>query len=201
MVTFVDGKPFKERYRHFKIKTVEGADDYGMMYEILLRRYKKAVEEAELPDMVLLDGGRGQLNVAQEVFKELNVKEVDLISLAKARAVEGPLKMDEKIFHPQYKEPLTLGRQSPLLLLLDRIRDEAHRFAITYHKKVRDKETIKSVIGEIPGIGRVRQKELLKHFGSVEKIMGASPEALAKAPKMNERLAREVYTFFKTSNV
>ena len=201
MVTFVDGKPFKERYRHFKIKTVEGADDYGMMYEVLLRRYKKAAEEGGLPDLVLLDGGRGQLNVAQEVFKELNVKEIDLISLAKARTIEGPLKTDEKIFHPRYKEPLTFGRQSPLLLLLDRIRDEAHRFAIAYHKKVRGRETIKSVITEIPGIGRVRQKQLLKYFGSVGKIMEASPEALAKAPKMNERLAREVYTFFKTSKV
>ena len=201
MVTFVDGKPFKERYRHFKIKTVEGADDYGMMYEVLLRRYKKAAEEGGLPDLVLLDGGRGQLNVAQEVFKELNVKEIDLISLAKARTIEGPRKTDEKIFHPRYKEPLTFGRQSPLLLLLDRIRDEAHRFAIAYHKKVRGRETIKSVITEIPGIGGVRQKQLLKYFGSVGKIMEASPEALAKAPKMNERLAREVYTFFKTSKV
>ncbi len=201
MVTFVDGKPFKERYRHFKIKTVEGADDYGMMYEVLLRRYKKAAEEGGLPDLVLLDGGRGQLNVAQEVFKELNVKEIDLISLAKARTIEGPRKTDEKIFHPRYKEPLTFGRQSPLLLLLDRIRDEAHRFAIAYHKKVRGRETIKSVIREIPGIGRVRQKQLLKYFGSVGKIMEASPEALVKAPKMNERLARDVYTFFKTSKV
>jgi excinuclease ABC subunit C len=201
MVTFVDGKPFKERYRHFKIKTVEGADDYGMMYEVLLRRYKKAAEEGGLPDLVLLDGGRGQLNVAQEVFKELNVKEIDLISLAKARTIEGPRKTDEKIFHPRYKEPLTFGRQSPLLLLLDRIRDEAHRFAIAYHKKLRGRETIKSVITEIPGIGRVRQKQLLKYFGSVGKIMEASPEALAKAPKMNERLARDVYTFFKTSKV
>ena len=176
-------------------RPIEGADDYGMMYEVLLRRYQKAIEEDELPDLVLLDGGRGQLNVALEVFKELNVKEVDLISLAKAKPVGGPLKTDEKIFHPQYKEPLILGRQSPLLLFLDRIRDEAHRFAITYHKKVRGRETIKSVIGEIPGIGKVRQKELLKYFGSVEKIKEASPETLAKAPKMNERLLKGLYLF------
>jgi len=200
MITFVDGEPFKERYRHFKIKTVEGADDYGMMYELLLRHYQKTIEENELPDLVLLDGGKGQLNVAQEVFKELNVKEVDFISLAKARPVKGPLKTNEKIFHPQYKEPLILGRQSPLILFLDRVRDEAHRFAITYHKKVRGRETIKSVIGKIPGIGRVRQKELLKYFGSVENIMRANPEALAKAPKMNEKLARKVYNFFKTGS-
>jgi excinuclease ABC subunit C len=201
MVTFVDGEPFKESYRHFKIETIGGADDYGMMYEVLLRRYKKAAEGSDLPDLVLLDGGRGQLNVAQEVMKELNIKGVDLISLAKARAVEGPQKTKEKIFHPQYKEPLTLGRQSAVLHFLDRIRDEAHRFAITYHKKLRSRETIKSVIKEIPGIGRVRQKELLKYFGGVENIIKADLEALAKAPKMNERLAREVYTFFRTNKI
>jgi len=201
MVSFKDGEPAKERYRHFKIKTIESTDDYGMMYEVLLRRYQKAVQGNDLPDLVLLDGGRGQLNVAQEVFKELKIKKVDLISLAKEKTITEPLlsrfrKSEEKIFHPQYKEPLTLERHSSLLHLLDRIRDEAHRFAITYHKKVRTKEMIKSELGEIPGIGTVRQKDLLKHFGSVEKIKEASLEALAKAPKMNEKLARAVYLFF-----
>jgi excinuclease ABC subunit C len=202
MVSFEDGEPFKERYRHFKIKTISGADDYGMMYEVLLRRYKKAVEEDGLPDLVLLDGGRGQLNVAQEVFKELQIKEVDLISLAKERAIQGPhpsgsQKTEEKIFHPQYKEPLILGKHSSLLHLLDRIRDEAHRFAVNYHKKVRRKETIKSELSEILGVGRVRQRELLKNFGSIEKIKKATVEELAKAPKMNLRLAQGIYDFFR----
>jgi excinuclease ABC subunit C len=201
MVSFEDGKPDKERYRHFKIKTIEDADDYGMMYEVLLRRYQKGVEEGDLPDLVLLDGGRGQLNVAQEVFKELKVKEIDLISLAKERTIEGPhpsglAKTDEKVFHPQYREPILLGRHSSLLHFLDRIRDEAHRFAITYHKKVRSKETIKSELEEIPGIGRARQKGLLKFFGSIEKIKEAREEELAEAPKMNWKLARDVYQFF-----
>jgi excinuclease ABC subunit C len=202
MVLFENGSPNKEGYRHFKIRTVEGADDYGMMYEVLLRRYKKAIEKDDLPDLVLLDGGRGQLNVAQEVFRELQVKEIDLISLAKERIVAGTRaarygKTEEKIFHPQYREPFQLGKQSPLLHFLDRIRDEAHRFAITYHKKVRSKETIKSVIGDIPGIGKVRQKQLLKQFGSAEGIKKASLYDLAKAPKMNEKLAKKVYTFFR----
>jgi excinuclease ABC subunit C len=201
MVCFEDGKPDKERYRHFKIKTIEGVDDYAMMYEVLLRRYQKAIEEDDLPDMVLLDGGRGQLNVAQEVFKELKIREVDLISLAKERGVEGPhlsrlRKGEEKVFHPQYKEPFILGKHSPVLHLLDRIRDEAHRFAITFHKKVRSRDTIKSVLAEIPGIGKVRQKELLKFFGSVEKIKEATEEELAKAPKMNRKSAQMVYRFF-----
>src|SRR4030042_4254018 len=202
MVFFEDGKPNKERYRHFKIKTIEGGDDYGMMYEVLLRRYQKGVEENDLPNLVLLDGGRGQLNVAQEVFKEVKIKEVDLISLAKEKAIGGARlsrlrKTEEKVFHPQYKEPILLERHSPILHLLDRIRDEAHRFAITYHKKVRARETIKSELGEIPGIGRVRQKELLKFFGSVEKIKEATEEKLAKVPKMNRKSAQIVYHFFR----
>jgi len=202
MVFFEDGRPEKERYRHFKIKTIEGVDDYGMMYEVLLRRYQKAIEKNDLPDMVLLDGGRGQLNVAQEVFKELKIEEVDLISLAKGRAVEGARlsrlgKTEEKVFHPQYKEPFILGRHSPTLHLLDRVRDEAHRFAITYHKKVRGRETIKSELGEIPGIGQVRQKELLKYFETVGKIKEATEEELTKVPKMNRKLARLVYRFLR----
>jgi excinuclease ABC subunit C len=172
-----------------------------MMYEVLLRRYQKGVEEGDLPDLVLVDGGRGQLNVAQEVFKELKVKEIDLISLVKERTIEGPRpsrlrKTDEKVFHPQYKEPILLGKHSSLLHFLDRIRDEAHRFAITYHKKVRSRETIKSELKEIPGIGMARQKELLKFFGSIEKIKETREEELAKAPKMNRKSAHLVYQFF-----
>ena len=197
MVFFQDGRPNKEGYRHFKIRTVEGVDDYGMTYEVLFRHYQKAVEGNDLPDLVLLDGGRGQLNVAQEAFKELGIKEVDLISLAKERTKEGTLKTEEKVFHPQYKEPLILGKQSPLLHFLDRIRDEAHRFAITYHKKMRSKGTIKSVIGDIPGIGKVRKRELLKHFGSVEGIKKASLDDLARAPKMDKKLAEKIYFFFR----
>jgi len=200
MVSFENGEPAKERYRHFRVKTVEGADDYGMMYEVLLRRYRRGVEENDLPDMVLLDGGRGHLNVAQEVFKELGIKRVDLLSLAKARRggdhrfhIEKP---GEKVFHPQHKEPITLGKQSPLLRFLDRIRDEAHRFAITYHKKVRKRGTIRSVLEEIPGIGRTRQKELLNYFGSVDHIKNASLEELGKAPRVTFKSAQSVYDFF-----
>ncbi len=202
MVVFENGEPDKDRYRRFKIRTIEGADDYGMMYEVLLRRYQKAVEEHDLPDLVLLDGGRGQLNVAQEVFKELKVVDIDLLSLAKERAVEESRfsrvrKSEEKVFHPHIKEPILLGRRSALLHFLDRIRDEAHRFAITYHKKVRGREAVQSELGEIPGIGRVRQKELLKFFGTLEKVKEATEEELASAPKMNRKSARAVYRFFQ----
>ena len=206
MVSFQNGKADKKRYRHFRIRTVEGADDYGMMYEVLLRRYQRALEEEDLPDLVLLDGGRGQLNVAQEVFKELGIKDVDLISLAKGRDAgekdrSRSERTGEKVYHPQYKEPVALEKHSAVIHFLDQIRDEAHRFAITHHKKIRGKETIKSELGEIPGIGKVRQKELLRFFGSVEKIKEAAVGDLLEAPRMNEKIARIVYDFFHTERL
>jgi len=201
MVVFEHGEAVNERYRHFRIKSIEGADDYGMMYEVLLRRYKKALEEDDLPDLVLVDGGRGQLNIAQEVLKELDIRGIDLIGLAKERRAEesrlkGIMKSEEKVFHPQFKEPLILEKRSPLIHFLDQIRDEAHRFAITYHKKMRGKETIRSALGEISGIGGIRQKELLRFFGSVEKIKDATLEELARVPRMNLKSAQRVYSFF-----
>lgn len=198
MVCFEDGKPAKERYRHFKIQTVAGADDYGMMQEVLFRRYQKALAEDHLPDLVLLDGGRGQLNVAQEVFKKLRIQGVDLISLAKERMLEGPgrEKTEEKIFHPRYREPFILEKHSPVRNFLDSIRDEAHRFAITYHKKARSRGTIHSLLGEIRGIGAVRQGRLLGSYGSVEKIQAAAAEELLRVPGMSRRAAQAVYQFF-----
>lgn len=201
MVTFEYGNPVKERYRHFKIKTVEGIDDYGMMYEILLRRYQKAKEEDDLPDLILLDGGRGQLNVAKEVLRELNIKNIDLLSLAKERVIGeerhgGIEKIGEKIFHQNYKEPICFAKNSPILLFFDKIRDEAHRFAISYHKKIRKKEFIKSELDKIYGIGRKRRNSLLEFFGGIEKIKEATIEELAKAPKMDRNLAEKIYKFF-----
>ena len=201
MVFFRDGNPAKDRYRHFKVKTIEGADDYGMMYEVLLRRYRKAFEANDLPDLVLLDGGKGQLNVAQEVLKELGIKEMDPLSLAKGKRLRGTdrsksEKSEEKVFRPHIKEPFRFMRNSPVIHLLDRIRDEAHRFAITYHKKVRKRGTIRSVLEEIPGIGKVRQKELLKYFGSTEKIKEATQQEFIQVPKMNSKSAEAVYGFF-----
>ncbi len=198
MVCFENGRPAKDRYRHFKIRTIEGMDDYGMMYEVLFRRYMKG---GDLPDLVLIDGGRGQLNVGQEVFKDLQIRGVDILGIAKERVkkIGGHSsfeKTEEKVFHPQFKEPFILGKGSPLLNFLDRIRDEAHRFAITYHQKVRKKETIKTELKHIPGVGEKRQKELLRYFGSVENIKRASFEDISVAPKMNKKLAQRIYQFF-----
>jgi excinuclease ABC subunit C len=201
LVVFEDGKAARDRYRHFKIKTIEESDDYGMMYEVLFRRYQRVLEEKDLPDLVIVDGGKGQLNVGQEVFKELGIKDVDLVSLAKEKTIGGAhsprfRKTEEKIFHPQFKEPLGLEKHSALLHFLDQIRDEAHRFAITYHKRLRGKETVRSELGEIPGIGERREKELLKYFGSVERIKEATVEELAKAPGINPKLAQRLHDYF-----
>ena len=200
MVTFEDGKPAKEGYRRFRIKTVPGADDYAMMEEVLRRHYERALAEKDLPDLVLLDGGRGQLNVAREVFEKLQIQGVDLISLAKERTMAGLLsrgKIEEKVYHPRFKSFLSLGKHSSLLNFLDSVRDEAHRFAIAYHKKIRSKGTLKSILGDIPGIGPGRQKDLLEFFGNVDKIKEASAGELARVPNMSRRAAQEVYDFFR----
>jgi excinuclease ABC subunit C len=200
LVLFVDGQPAKEGYRHFKIRTVAGADDYGMMEEVLLRRYQKVLTGGDIPDLVLLDGGRGQLNVAQRVFRKLGIKEVDLLSLAKERIEPQPLsarkKTGEKIFHPLFAHPFLLPKHSPLLIFLDRLRDEAHRFAITFHQKVRGDGALQSVLEEIPGIGPSRRRELLQFFGTEEKIRAAKVEELGRVPNMNRKLAQRVHDFF-----
>jgi excinuclease ABC subunit C len=138
------------------------------------------------------------LNAAQEVFKKLHIQGVELISLAKGRMGKGPgrEKTEEKIFHPQYREPFILEKHSPVRNFLDSIRDEAHRFAITYHKKVRSKGTIQSLLGKIRGIGAVRQRRLLESYGSVEKIRAAAAEELLRVPGMSQRAAQAVYQFF-----
>jgi excinuclease ABC subunit C len=200
-VVFEDGLAKNDYYAASRSNRLKGADDYGMMYEVLFRRYTRALEEKDLPDLVLVDGGKGQLHVAQEVFKELKIREVDLVGLAKERKGEGARSRKlstsgEKVFHPHFKEPLVFGRHSPLIHFLDRVRDEAHRFAITYHKKVRGRGTIRSALGSIPGVGPAREKALLRCFGSVEKLRDATLAELAAAPKMNAKLARTVYDFF-----
>ena len=200
MVCFEDGRPAPERYSRFRIRTISGADDYAMMGEVLRRRYRKALMSGDLPDLVLLDGGRGQLNEGLEVFRELGISGVDLVSLAKERGREGPSGpggTGEKIFHPDMTEPILLEKRSPRLNFLDRVRDEAHRFAISYHKKVRGQGALQSQLGEIPGIGPLRRKSLLEFFGTLQKIKEAGEDELAWAPRMNRPAAGRVYRFFR----
>jgi excinuclease ABC subunit C len=188
-VVFEDGEPTKARYRKYRIKTVEGMDDYAMLYEVLVRRLRRGKEEGDLPDLILIDGGKGQLNVALEALKELEIEEVDALSIAKKRRPEE----EEKVFLPNKKEGIPLRGSSPASLLLQRVRDEAHRFAIAYHTKLRNKAGLSSLLAEIPGIGEERRRSLLKHLGGLEEIMQATPEELAQAPGMNSALAQQVW--------
>jgi excinuclease ABC subunit C len=188
-VVFEDGEPAKAHYRRYRIKTVQGMDDYAMLYEVLVRRLRRGKEEADLPDLILIDGGKGQLNIALEVLKELKIEGVDALSIAKKRKPEE----EEKVFLPNKKEGISLRSSSPASLLLQRVRDEAHRFAIAYHTRLRSKAGLSSLLDKIPGIGAERRRSLLKHLGGLEGIMKATSEELAEAPGMNKTLAQQVW--------
>lgn len=171
MVRFVNGKPDKKNYRHFNIKTVTGPNDFESMKEIVGRRYQKIMDEGtELPDLILVDGGKGQLSSACESLKELN--------LYGKLPIAGIAKRLEEIYYPEDPLPLHINKKSPGLLLLQQIRDEAHRFAITFHRKKRNKSTLKTELDSLEGIGEKTITKLLMHFKSVKKIKEASQEEL-----------------------
>ncbi|MBI3301148.1 MAG: excinuclease ABC subunit UvrC [Deltaproteobacteria bacterium] len=201
MVVFDEGEPDKNRYRRFRIKTVEGADDFAMMYEVLTRRYRRALEEQDLPDLLMVDGGKGQLGVAVEVFRELGITEVDLIGLAKMRTERDPFAEEvahssERVFLPGRKNPIVLKPNSTALFLLQRVRDEAHRFAITYHRQLRARERLSSPLDAVPGVGPARRKALLRHFGSLKRVRAATVEELTQVagvtPAMAEAIRRHL---------
>ena len=198
MVVFDEAEPDKNRYRRFRIKTVEGADDFAMMYEVLTRRYRRALEEHDLPDLLMVDGGKGQLGVAVEVFRELNITDVDLIGLAKMRTERDPFAEEvahsaERVFLPGRMNPIILRPNSTVLFLLQRIRDEAHRFAITYHRHLRAKERLSSPLDSVPGVGPGRRKLLLRHFGSIKRLQSATVEELCQVPGMTKTTAEAVH--------
>jgi excinuclease ABC subunit C len=197
MVVFDEGEPDKNRYRRFRIKTVAGADDFAMMYEVLTRRYRRALAEHDLPDLLMVDGGKGQLSVAEAVFKELGITGVDLIGLAKMRTERAPfaneiVSSSERVFLPGRKNPIVLQPHSTALFLLQRVRDEAHRFAITYHRRLRAKERLSSSLDTIPGIGPARRKQLLRQFGSLKRIRSATVEELTQVPGVTPAMAEAI---------
>jgi len=190
MVRFENAAPAKEGYKKFKIKNVQGPNDYASMYEVLSRRLTRAGQDGwEIPDLILIDGGKGQLNIAQQVMSELGyIDKIDLASIAKGREeVES-----DKIYIYGRKNPIIFSRNSDALVLLMRVRDEAHRFAITFHKKLRGKRALVSELDGVPGIGARRKKELIKHFGSVSKIREGSVEEIASVPGLNKKLAEDL---------
>ena len=178
MVRFVDGKPEKKGYRHFNIKTVIGSNDFASMKEIVGRRYKRIMEEeSEYPQLIIVDGGKGQLSSACEALQELGLYgKIPIIGIAKRL---------EEIYYPEDPLPLLISKKSPALLLIQRIRDEAHRFAITFHRQKRSNSTFVTEIEEIPGIGKKTADKLLAHFKSVRKIKDASLEELTEVAGKN----------------
>ncbi|HEX9113640.1 MAG TPA: excinuclease ABC subunit UvrC [Nitrospirota bacterium] len=202
MVSFEDNVPDKRNYKKFRIRTVTGQDDFASMAEVIRRRYSKAKEEGTLPDLILIDGGKGQLNTALDVLRELDIAEPDVIGLAKARSgEEGREQEFERVFLPGVEEPIILEPTSSTTHLVARVRDEAHRFAITYHRQLREKRAIHSELDDIPGIGEVRKKALLRHFGSVEKIRQAAVEELAAVKGMSGKAAEEIVNYFQGARV
>jgi len=196
MVVSEKGRPKPAHYRRFRIKTVAGADDYAMIQETLRRRFKRGLTGggawAITPDLVLIDGGKGQLNAALEVRRELRLDSVPMASLAKE---------NEEVFIPGDRKPIYIPKDSPALHILQRARDEAHRFAISYHRRLRHKEGITSALDYITGIGPRRKRALLRKFGSIEAIKEASTEEISQTKGITPALARKVKDFLSNSPV
>lgn len=203
MAVLEDGRPAPQQYRRFKIKTVSGPDDFASMREALGRRFSRGREERELiktgqlstrqakfhrlPDLLVVDGGKGQLSSAVAVLEEQGCAGLPVCGLAKE---------EELIFLPGRPEPVRLPADSPALQMMQRLRDEAHRFAVTYHRQLRGKRNLKSMLEDIEGVGATRRRELLRAFGSVDKIMAAGLDELAAVPGMNRKAAGAVYDYF-----
>ena len=184
MVCFTDGKPKKSAYRKFKVKTVEGIDDFASMREIVYRRYKRVKEEGiGLPDLILIDGGKGQLSMAVSALRELGLDYLPIVGLAKKL---------EEVFVPGQADAQSIHKQSPGLILLRRIRDEAHRFAITFQKQKRTASISTSVFHEIPGMGEKRVKKLLRKYKDIQRISGLKPEEIQKDMSLSNAIAKEI---------
>lgn len=185
MVCFINGRAAKGEYRRFKIRIKETPDDFAMMHEAVKRRYSRLLREKKpLPDLILIDGGKGQLNAALSALKELGMTNQPIVALAK--------RLDE-VFKPGIAEAQNVPRDSAGLKLLQRVRDESHRFAVTYHRTLRKKRTLTSELDDIPGIGEKRRKILLRHFRSVANVRAAAVEDLQEVDSISEKLARHIF--------
>ncbi|MCF6290859.1 MAG: excinuclease ABC subunit UvrC [Desulfobacterales bacterium] len=195
LVSFVDGRKNTPGFRHYKIRTVAGPDDYGMMAEVLRRRFGKGASPAERPDLLVLDGGKGQLNMAGKILAELGLEQdIELVAIAKNRDRSGGR---DRLFRPGRKNPLLLPGHAPVLLFLMRVRDEAHRYGITFHRRWRRRDTLGSELDRLAGIGPARKRALLIRFGSLDKVKQATVEELAATPGVGPQLARQVRDFFR----
>jgi excinuclease ABC subunit C len=192
MVVFIDGEADKTSYRRFKIKTVEGANDYASHQEMMRRRLAKLNSDEEerfpKPDLIVIDGGKGQLSAVKEIFDEKGVRDIELIALAER---------DEEIFTLFSSDSIKLDKRDYALKVLQRLRDEAHRFAVTYFRNLHSKRNLASVLTEIDGVGKKKQKALMDAFGTIDKIMKASVEQLCKVDGIGEELGNKIYRHFK----
>jgi excinuclease ABC subunit C len=191
MVVFETGKPNRSLYRKYSLKTVAAQDDYACMAEVLKRRYGKGEKSKPYPDILMVDGGKGQLNTAISVIKSLKIeKQFQVISIAKKNESKGETK--DKIYKSGQVNPVNLGRGEDLLLFLERVRDESHRFAISFHRNRRGKRFMRSALDSIPGVGKKRKATLLKHFKSIKKIRAATLEELSALPGINLKIAAKI---------
>lgn len=192
LIAFTDGEKDPSRYRKYHIRNADSSDDYGAMFEVLSRRFRRAQEENNLPDLLMIDGGKGHLNVALRVLKECNIISVDVISVAKEEGRHDKGMTAEQVFLPNVKDPIYLKSTSPILFLLQKIRDEAHRTAIQFQRQRRSKSLVKSELDAVPGIGPAKKKNLLRHFGSLKKIREATLEELTAVKGISSTDAKHI---------
>ncbi len=196
MVVCVDGLMQPKEYKRFKIKTIEGSDDFGMMQEVITRRYARVQKEnLPFPDLIMIDGGKGQLHAAKYALHALHISSPDVIGLAKAHGARGTETDRERVFTTVIGDGTVLNTATKSAQLLQHIRDEAHRFAITYHRVLRKKANFHSILEEIPGVGQKRRKKLLTRFGSLKKLKEATIDEIAATPSIHGELAETIYTF------
>jgi len=200
-VASLDTEPDTANYRRYKLKTVTQNDDFASMHEILTRRFRRGLEDGDLPDLVVIDGGKGQLAAAYAAMKDLNVENVDMVALAKSRDLDVPLpdeevkRSPERVFLVDRKDPIVLPQNSPELFALTRLRDEAHRFAITFQRKVSRKRGLQSQLDSVPGVGQARRKALLIHFGSLKRLKEATIEDLSRVESIGPAVAERLHAF------
>lgn len=191
-VAMSEGAPDKTRYRRYRITAARAGDDYAAMYEVLMRRLRRGLAEGDLPDLLVVDGGKGQLACARAAMKDLGIGTINAVALAKGRPDAG---LPERLFVPERKEPIILPADSPELLLLMRLRDEAHHFAIAYQRQLLRRSRTRSALQDVPGVGAARARALLRHFGSLRRLQEASPGELAQVPGIGPKMAARLHDF------
>lgn len=201
-VAFDEALPDKNGYRRYKLREVQRNDDFAAMKEVLSRRLVRGRDEGGLPDLLLVDGGKGQLSSAVEALRELEIEGVEIASIAKDRVAgdatgDEIVHSEERVFRPGRSNPIVLRRNSNALFLLQHIRDEAHRFAITFHRELRSKRRLRSVLDDIPGVGPAKRKALLSHFGSLRRVREADVDAIAELPGFPRGLAKRIHDALK----